>query len=339
MPTWGQILNELSESARGSPNGIPDLDGVRRKYLAHLSDVTGRATILYSTAWFESRAISPEAIQVALSDVQGFMEAVSNIEESKLDLVLHSPGGSPEAAQSVVEYVRQRFDHVRVFVPVAAMSAATMIALSADVIVMGQHSQLGPTDPQFIISTPEGTRTAPAQAILDQFALAKKECRQDPANVAAWMPIIRTYAPGLLTQCQRAQGQAVTMVAGWLERFMLAGSPNVQSEAKKIAEWFTTYANFGSHGERVGRETTRELGVEVQDLEEDGELQDALLSVHHATMHTFSQTNAMKIIENHHGRAWILSGPPAAAPASRKKTPEKQNVQRQNRGKRKPRRR
>ena len=87
----------------------------------------------------------PQTIQVHLSDIQGFMETMSNIEETKLDLILHSPGGSSDAAQSVVEYMRQRFDHIRVFVPVAAMSAATMIALSCDEIVMGKHSQLGPT--------------------------------------------------------------------------------------------------------------------------------------------------------------------------------------------------
>ena len=218
--------------------------------------------------------------------------------------------------------------------PLPPCLRATMIALSADAIVMGQHSQLGPTDPQFIISMPEGTRTAPAQAILDQFELAKRQCRQDPANVAAWMPIIRSYAPGLLTQCQRAQGQAVTMVAGWLERFMLAGKPDAKSKANEIAKWFTTYENFGSHGERVGRETARGLGVEVQDLEKDGELQDALLSVHHATMHTFSQTSALTIIENHHGRAWIRSGPPGAGPstpANRKRQPQKQAGQKNRR--------
>jgi ClpP class serine protease len=65
------------------------------------------------------------------------MEAVSNVEEREVDLILHSPGGSAEAAESIVEYLRTRFDRVRVIVPVAAMSAATMMALSADEIVMG----------------------------------------------------------------------------------------------------------------------------------------------------------------------------------------------------------
>ena len=177
MPTWGQILNELRRSETPD-TGRPDFDGVRRRYLALMHEYTGRSVILYATSWLESRPAAPADVQIGLMDIQGFMEAVSNVAGPNLDLILHSPGGSAEAAESIVEYLRKRFANVRVFVPVAAMSAATMIALSADEVVMGQHSQLGPIDPQFIISTPEGPRSAPAKAILNQFEKAKEECRR-----------------------------------------------------------------------------------------------------------------------------------------------------------------
>ena len=242
------------------------------------------------------------------------MEAVSNIHEPSLDLIIHSPGGSAEAAESLVEYLRERFGHIRVFVPVAAMSAATMMALAADELVMGQHSQLGPIDPQFIISTPEGARSAPAKAILNQFEIAKDECRK-PENLAAWMPILRTYAPGLLTQCRDSQKLASNMVAGWLERYMLSGEEGAKATATAIANWFADYESFHSHGRRVGRAQARTRGVRVVDLEDDGGLQDAVLSVHHATMHTFSGTPALKIIENHHGRAWIRNSVTVQIPA------------------------
>ena len=299
MPTWGQILAEL-----GGVQPPGSLDTTRRRYLRSLSDLTGRAAILYSSAWLESRPSLPGDVQVGMPDLQGFMEAVSNIQERELDLILHSPGGSAEAAESIVEYLRQRFDHIRVFIPVAAMSAATMIALSADEIVMGQHSQLGPTDPQFIISTPEGPRSSPAQAILNQFNLAKQECRT-PENLAAWVPILRTYAPGLLTQCLDSQRLASEMVAGWLKRFMFANDTDAEQKTQTIAEWFADYESFHSHGRRVGRNQAREVGLKVNVLEGDDGLQDAVLSVHHAAMHTFSRTPATKIIENHHGRAYV----------------------------------
>ena len=55
----------------------------------------------------------------------------------------------------------------------------------------------------------------------------------------------------------------------------------------------------------------------MTDLEADDDLQDAMLSVHHAVAHTLSGTGAAKLIENHKGRAWIqmsqvvlVPGPP-----------------------------
>ena len=302
MPTWGQLLHELNNTV--APNGNRDNDGLRRKYIRELHALTGRAVILYSTAWLETRPNNPSDLQVGISDIQGVMEAVSNITERQLDLIIHSPGGTAEAAESLVEYLRQRFDHIRAFIPIAAMSAATMIALAADELVMGQHSQIGPIDPQFIIPTPEGARSAPAKAILNQFEIAKVEC-QDPKNLAAWMPIIRTYAPGLLNQCQNSQALASNLVAGWLERYMFCGEPDPQVHARSVADWLGDYDSFQSHGRRVGRDQARDHGLHVVDLEADQTLQDAVLSVHHATMLTFTGTPAVKIIENHVGRAWI----------------------------------
>ena len=183
---------------------------------------------------------------------------------------------------------------------------------------MGEHSQLGPIDPQFIISTPEGARSAPAKAILNQFERAKSECAT-PGNLAAWMPILRSYAPGLLTQCEDSRRLASDMVAGWLERYMLSADEEGRTKARAIADWFADYESFQSHGRRVGPKQAREKGVRVVALEDDDRLQDAVLSVHHAAMHTLNGTRAAKIIENHHGRAWVrlssVQEPVLAVPA------------------------
>lgn len=310
MPTWGELLKELAPLQQEYPpgSGSPSAhDILRRKYLARLSKLTGRATIIYATAWLEQKpGITGNALAVDLGDIQGFMEAVSNVREREVDLFLHSPGGSAEAAESVVDYLRTRFDHIRAVVPLAAMSAATMIALAADEILMGAHSQLGPIDPQFSIMTPEGPRSAPAQAIKDQFELAKKEC-SDPKNIGAWLPILRSYAPGLLAQCDHQRKLAEDFVQRSLAKYMFAQDGDRDEKAGKAAAWFANFAEFRSHGRRVSRDDARAQGIKVTDLEQDDELQDAILSVYHALQHTLSGTPAAKIIENHHGRAWVQS--------------------------------
>jgi hypothetical protein len=303
LPTWGEIVQELQASAKNMPNGAPDFDGVRRKYLSLLHAKTKRAVILYASAFLEKPEIGQGA-SVELGDMQGFMNAVAGVPRGELDLLLTSPGGSAEATESILTYLRTRFSHIRVFVPVAAMSAATMLALGADQIVMGAHSQLGPIDPQFFISTPEGARAAPGAEILAQFERAKKECA-DPSNLAAWTPVLRTYAPGLLAQCVTQQQLAKTMVERWMTIYMFKEDPDAAGKAASAASWFSDYQRFGSHGRSVTLPDVKALGLNAVALEEDHELQDLVLSVHHATAHTFSATGAVKIIENHQGKAFV----------------------------------
>ena len=269
--------------------------------------MTGRATIVYETAFLEGRPVDPGLLMVTLGDVAGFMEACSNITERELDLIIHSPGGQAEATESIIKYLRSRFRHIRVIVPQAAMSAATMLALAADEIVMGAHSQLGPIDPQFTIQTQEGPRGAPGQAILDQFELAKQEC-QNPANLTAWMPILRMYGPGLIANVNHQHTLAQELVAGWLEKYMFRRRPNRHAEAQAAAAWFADFKTFKSHGRPVHRDEARAQGIRVLNLESDHAFQDAVLSVHHALQLTLGGTAVVKVIENHHGRAYIKHG-------------------------------
>jgi hypothetical protein len=303
MPTWGEILDEVLQPQNRLPSGSPDFDKVRRTYLTALARKTGRATIVYSTAFLDKDAASN--VGITLGDVQGFMNAVAGLRQRDLDLLITSPGGLAEATESIVAYLRTQFDHIRAIIPVAAMSAATMLALGCDEIVMGAHSQLGPIDPQFVISTPDGPRAAPGQAILDQFRRAKRECR-DPRNLAAWLPILRAYLPGLLAMCRDGRKVAQRMVRQWLEQYMLRGDPEAARKAEGAAKWFANYAYFGSHGRRVSLEDVRRLELRVTALEDDDELQDAVLSVHHCYSVTYGHTPAVKIIENHLGRAYVI---------------------------------
>ena len=70
-----------------------------------------------------------------------------------------------------------------------AMSAATMVACTADEIVLGKHSFLGHTDPQILLQMSLGMRAVPTQAVLDQFDRAQRECA-DPAKLSAWLPML-----------------------------------------------------------------------------------------------------------------------------------------------------
>ena len=47
------------------------------------------------------------------------------------------------------------------------------------------------------------------------------------------------------------------------------------------------------------------MGLKIEMLEDDPELQDKVLTVHHMCIHTLSATKAVKLIENHNGIAFV----------------------------------
>ncbi len=68
--------------------------------------------------------------------------------ELPIDVILHTPGGLVLAAEQIASALHDHPGRVTVFVPHYAMSGGTLIALSADEIVMDPHAVLGPVDPQ-----------------------------------------------------------------------------------------------------------------------------------------------------------------------------------------------
>jgi len=294
VPTWGEVLTELHNSMAAT--GQVDFDGIRRKYIRELAQLTGRDVIIYYSDWLQDGP----STSITLEDMQGLMEVCKDLHGTGLDLLLHTPGGSPEATHRLVGYLQSKFTNIRVFVPLAAMSAGTMWALSADEIVMGKHSQLGPIDPQVWT----GSRFAPARAIIGQFEKAKREIADKPETLPAWFPMLQQYGPSLLEECENAEKLSVKLVSDWLAKGMLKTPAPGMPSAEEVATYFANHGEHLSHALGIDRESARSRGLNITDLEDDPALQDAVLSVHHATMHTFGGP-AVKIVENHLGRAFV----------------------------------
>ena len=65
-----------------------------------------------------------------------------------IDLILHTPGGLVLATEQIAMALCRHPGKVTVFVPHYAMSGGTLLALSADEIIMDENAVLGPVDPQ-----------------------------------------------------------------------------------------------------------------------------------------------------------------------------------------------
>jgi hypothetical protein len=301
MPTWGSILSEILTLGHG---GHPTpFDVVRTKYIQELASFTQRNTIVYASKW-TTGDVPPNLTIINDEDVQAFMEAINGLKGDALDLILHTGGGSAESADAIVSYLRAKFQDIRIIIPQAAMSAGTMLACSSNRLVMAKHSFIGPIDPQFILQTAVGVRAFAAHAILDQFKLAQEDCKNNPKNLNSWLPMLSQYGPALLVECQNQIDFGKELVQDWLRCFMF-GHDSASTKPAEIAEYLSTHKNFKTHGKHINIQKARDIGLIVDQLEDNQDFQSRVLSAFHATMLTLSMTQTAKITTNHNGNAFI----------------------------------
>jgi hypothetical protein len=234
------------------------------------------------------------------------MSAFSGLKSRQLDIILHSPGGSLDAAEQLVNYIRAKYEHVRAIIPSNAMSAATMLACACDEIIMGKHSAIGPIDPQITFPTPSGHFTAPAQSILDDFEKAKIEVAKDPRTAPLWLTKVNSYPPGFLKMCSNTIELSKEKVAEWLQKYMLRKDPAAKTKAESIAAWLGDANHHKTHGRPINIELAQEKGLIVRPLEENQDFQEKVLSVFHATVATFEFSDCIKFVENHTGKGSFL---------------------------------
>jgi hypothetical protein len=232
--------------------------------------------------------------------MNGFMAAVHGVNRDRgLDLILHTPGGGIEAARSIVEYLYKMFGKdLRVIVPHMAMSAGTMIACASRQIVMGKHSFLGPTDPQ--------VRGHPAMGILAEVDRAITEIRAEPLKQIVWQQVFSKYPPAFILDCERSVEGTRDMVTAWLRGNMLADVADPAAAADYTMRKLMDYMGTTEHTHHFLIDKCKEIGLKVAAIEDDQELQEDILSVHHAFVATFAKTNSLKVIESATGATWVV---------------------------------
>ena len=91
----------------------------------------------------------PVSSSIDIEDSEAILRAIrSTPPEQPIDLILHTPGGLVLAAEQIAHALVERQGKVTVFVPHYAMSGGTLLALTADEVVMDPNAVLGPVDPQ-----------------------------------------------------------------------------------------------------------------------------------------------------------------------------------------------
>lgn len=296
MPNWNDIHKEISTT----PNAY---DLVRRKYIRRFSEYTKRNTIIYYSGWLNhddpNTAIGDE-------DVAGIMNAIHELDRDiGLNLVLHTQGGNYHATMNLIRYLREMFgENIDTYVPQMAMSGGTIMACMGRKIFMGKHSNLGPIDPHI--------GNASAANVKEEF---------DRIVNGEWPEIVATnflskYPPSFLNEVEKllqlSRDEFTELLRGGMFK---ADISSAEQTIQHIVDSLSDPRITKAHNRHISKESCKQLGLKIEDLEADENLQDCVLSIHHSCMLAFSSGNGvLKIIENQSGKAFIKNTQIAVKP-------------------------
>ena len=223
--------------------------------------------------------------------MNGFMSMTHDINHKKgVDLILHTPGGVTSATESVIKYIQKRFDgNVKAIVPQLAMSGGTLIACSCEEIIMGKQSSLGPIDPQ--------VSNVPAQAVLTEFNEAKDEIATNPLTIPLWQTIISKYDPTFIDSCQKSIELSNNILKESLKENMFKDENN-EDIIDEIVDTLGSRKQTKVHDRHIPFEWCKKMGLKVTALENNQDLQEYVLSIHHSCMEIFELGTIYKIFAN-----------------------------------------
>ena len=230
----------------------------RRKLIREIEATTGRALLCYV-----SRGPITEL------DTYDLIRLLDMIESgTALTLLLDSPGGKIDPAEKMVHLLREACGllsgpggHLEVVVPHRAKSAATLIALGADRILMSYSSELGPIDPQMQYSSDQWVSVF---AWLRAYKEAEQRCAEHPDN-SAFAEAFRSFDPVLVAVAEQAVSRARTCAENLLKRQggNYTAAPDILMDVDR----------FPSHGQMIDWRTATDIGIpQVDQLDRQSEL-------------------------------------------------------------------
>lgn len=217
--------------------------------------------------------------QMATDAIPTIIEQINQIPQDKkeVDFLIISNGGDPIMSLRTISILRERFNRVSVIVPFVAFSAATILALGADEIVMHPYSNLGPLDPQLSIVKPN------AQGQPAQIQFSSEDIRSyiefirsdvgisDPEQlIAAFNSLAAEVGPVRIGTSKRSQLLSMSLSTKMLETHL-----GDKEKAEEIAKALNM--SYFHHGYAVGRREAKDMGLNV--ILPEKELEDIMWSI------------------------------------------------------------
>ena len=202
--------------------------------------------------------------QMASDAIPFIIEQINAIPNYKkeIDFLIISNGGDPIVSSRIISLLRERFSKIHILVPFVAYSAATVLALGADTIIMHPYSNLGPVDPQLtVIKNDKGQRTDlrfSSEDLRNYVDFVKDDIGiSDQAQLMTAFTSLSSEVGALnIGNAKRSQQLMITLSERMLETHM-----KDHNKASTIARQLNS--SYYHHGYAVSRSEAKKIGLKI----------------------------------------------------------------------------
>ena len=145
----------------------------------------------------------------------------------KVSLILYSRGGDTLAAWNIVNLIKMFFDNFEVIIPSIAHSAATLISIGVNNIVITKQATLSPIDPSTNYPfnpisplMPDAPLPVSVEDVNGYFYLAKKEIGEDINLQNIFLHLATSIHPLALGNIARSRDQINMLANSLIQNYM-----------------------------------------------------------------------------------------------------------------------
>ncbi len=261
-----------------------------------------RATYLFVYASAVGKPIPNIALdQADYYIIRDFLSDKNSIK--KVDVYIETPGGSGEAAEEIVLFLRKHFDTVSFVVSGEAKSAGTLIVLSGDEILMTETGSLGPIDAQMKIGRSVISAYDYMEWVNQTRDDAEKNNRLNPFDAT----MVAQITPGELGSVYHALKFAEDLVVDWLVKYKFKKWEKTETRgvpvtaemksrrASEIAQALSNHAKWRSHGRSIKIEDLEEINLKIACVDDDPKLADIVYRIQMVCRLIFDSSPIYKI--------------------------------------------
>lgn len=248
----------------------------------------------------EGRTVLSFSSNIALSapDADMIEEVLINSDNAKgVSLLLDSPGGDGLTAERIIQICRNYSGgDFEVIVPARAKSAATMVCLGADQILMSPTSELGPIDPQVLFDMGQGAQWTPAHNIITTYdELFKNAVNLKDGEITPYLQQLGNFNAVYVKQLRTAAALSEKIAVSSLGKGMMAKKK--AGAIKNKIKPFLDPDYTSSHGRGITADLAKQCDLKVLDIDPSSDLWKSVWGLYMRSKFVVENTQASTLFE------------------------------------------